>query len=193
MQRPTPFDELRRMSDPELVAHARDCHAQGEPGVETAKRCVALVYERNRALIRAIVASKTPIDMVDDLESTVYERFVQVVYLRSKPIETPAGLLVVMAQRVIATHYKTRKPAGGSLDELDGMGADEDGFDEIAAREVVDQLLSVLNERQREIVWGRLWGGLKGDELAEQLDISRRNVDVIFFRAMERMRRELER
>jgi hypothetical protein len=59
MQRPTPFDELRRMSDPELVAHARECHAQGEPGVETAKRCVALVYERNRALIRAIVASKT--------------------------------------------------------------------------------------------------------------------------------------
>ena len=31
------------------------------------------------------------------------------------------------------------------------------------------------------------------EELAEQLDISRRNVDVIFFRAMERMRRELER
>jgi DNA-directed RNA polymerase specialized sigma24 family protein len=145
------------MADAELVAHARECHAQGESGVETAKRCVALVYERNRALIRAIVASKTPIDAVDDLESTVYERFVRVVYLRS------------------------------------GMGADEDGYDEIAAREVVEQLLSVLSDRQRAVVWGRLWGGLKGDELAEQLDISRRNVDVIFFRAMERMRKELER
>ena len=181
------------MSDPELVAHARECHAQGEPGVETAKRCAALVYERNRALIRAIVASKTPIDTVDDLESTVYERFVRVVYLRTRPIETPAGLLVVMAQRVIATHYKTQKLAAASLDELEGTAADEDGYDEVAAREVVEQLLSGLNERQRAVVWGRLWGGLKGDELAERLDISRRNVDVIFFRAMERMRRELDR
>lgn len=177
------------MSDAELVAHARECHAKGESGVETAKRCVAIVFERNRALVRAIVAPKTPIDMVDDLESTVYERFVQVVYLRSKPIETPAGLLVVMAQRVVATYYQTRKPAGASLDELDGVGADEDGYDAI----VVEQLLSVLDERQREIVWGRLWGGLKGDEMAARLNISRGNVDVIFFRAMDRMRRELER
>jgi RNA polymerase sigma factor (sigma-70 family) len=188
-ERPTSFDALQRMSDAELVAHARESHTEGAAGVETAKRCVALVYERNRGLVRAIVASKTPIDMVDDLESTVYERFVRVVYLRSKPIETPAGLLVVMAQRVIATHFQTRKPAGASLDALDGVGANEDGYAAI----VVEQLLSVLDERQREIVWGRLWGGLKGDEMAERLKISRGNVDVIFFRAMDRMRRELER
>ena len=74
-----------------------------------------------------------------------------------------------------------------SLDELDGVGDDEDGYDAI----VVEQLLSVLDERQREIVWGRLWGGLKGDEMAERLNISRGNVDVIFFRAMDRMRKEL--
>ncbi|HEY2868493.1 MAG TPA: sigma-70 family RNA polymerase sigma factor [Gaiellales bacterium] len=189
MQRPTSFDELQQMSDAELVAHARGCHALGEAGVETAKRCVALVYERNRALVRAIVASKTPNDMVDDLESTVYVRFVRVVYTRQKPIKRPAGLLVVMAQRVIATHYKTRKPAGAPLDDLDGAGANDDGYDAV----VVEQLLSVLDERQREIVWGRLWGGLKGDEMAERLDISRGNVDVIFFRAMDRMRKELER
>ena len=189
MQRPTSFDELQQMSDAELVAHARECHALGEAGVETAKRCVALVYERNRALVRAIVASKTPIDMVDDLESTVYLRFVRVVYTRQKPIETPAGLLVVMAQRVIATHYKTRKPASAPLDDVDGVGANEDGYDAV----VVEQLLSVLDERQREIVWGRVWGGLKGDEMAERLDTSRGNVDVIFFRAMDRMRKELER
>jgi RNA polymerase sigma factor (sigma-70 family) len=177
------------MSDAELVAHARECHAQGESGVETAKRCVALVFERNRALIRAIVAGKTPIDSVDDVESTVYERFVRVVYTREKPIDRPAGLLVVMAQRVIATYHQTRKPAGASLDELDGEGASDDGYDAI----VVEQLLSVLDERQREIVWGRLWGGLKGDEMADRLSISRGNVDVIFFRAMDRMRKELER
>ena len=77
MERPTSFDALRVMSDADLVAHARECHAQGEPGLETAKRCVALVFERHRPLIRAIVVSKTPIDMVDDLESAVYERFVE--------------------------------------------------------------------------------------------------------------------
>ena len=188
-ERPTSFDALQQMSDAELVAHARESSTEGAAGVETAKRCVALVYERNQLLIRAIVASKTPIDMVDDLESTVYERFVRAVYTQEKPIETPAGLLVVMAQRVIATYYQSRKPPGASLDELDGVGADDDGYDAI----VVEQLLSVLDERQREIVWGRLWGGLKGDEMAERLNISRGNVDVIFFRAMDRMRKELER
>jgi RNA polymerase sigma factor (sigma-70 family) len=192
-ERPTSFAALQSRSDAELVAHARRYYAEGEAGLETAKRCVALVFERHRALVRAVCARKAPIDVVDDLEAAVYERFVRVVYLRAKRIERPAGLLVVMAERVVATHYGRRKPASAPLDEAPEPIFEDDGYDEVAAEEVAEQLLSALSERQREVVWGRLWEDLSSAEIAERLETTTGNVDVIFFRAMERLRRELER
>jgi RNA polymerase sigma-70 factor (ECF subfamily) len=181
------------MSDAELVAHAREWLAAGEAGVETAKRCVALVFERHRGLVRALCAAKAPIDDVDDLESGVYERFVRVVYLRRTPIETPAGLLVVMARRVVASYHDRRKPADVSLDEADDIAAAEDGYDQVAAGQAVEELLATLSERQREVVWGRLFAGLTSAEVAQRMDTTPGNVDVIFFRAMRRLRKELER
>ena len=192
-EHPTSFAALQSRSDAELVGHARKYYGEGEAGLETAKRCVAIVFERHRGLVRAVCAAKAPIDVVDDLESAVYERFVRVVYLRAKAIESPSGLLVVMARRVVASFHEGRKPADAPLDDLAEVPVDEDGYNEIASREVVEQLLSVLNQRQRSVVWGRLWGGMSGAEIAQWLAISRRNVDVIFFRAMERMGKELER
>jgi RNA polymerase sigma factor (sigma-70 family) len=192
-ERPTSFAALRGKSDAELVAHARRYYAEGEAGLETAKRCVALVFERHRGLVRAVCAAKAPIDVVDDLESAVYERFVRVVYLRANRIERPAGLLVVMAERVVATHYGRRKPRGAPLDEAPEPVFEDDGYDEIAAEEVAAQLLAALSERQREVVWGRLWEGLTSAEIAERLETTAGNVDVIFFRAMKRLREELER
>lgn len=190
-EHPTSFAALREKSDADLVAHARKYYAEGEAGLETAKRCVALVFERHRMLVRSVCAAKAPIDVVDDLESDVYVRFVRAVYLGAGRIESPSGLLVVMARRVVASFHDGRKPADAPLDDLAEVPIDEDGYNEIASREVVEQLLSVLNERQRSVVWGRLWGGMSGAEIAGWLDISRRNVDVIFFRAMERMGKEL--
>ena len=192
-EHPTSFAALQSRSDADLVAHARKYYAEGEAGLETAKRCVAIVFERHRDLVRAVCAAKAPIGVVDDLESDVYLRFVRAVYLGAARIESPSGLLVVMARRVVATFHAGRRPADAPLDELAEVPVDEDGYDAIASAEAVDELLSVLNERQRAVVWGRLWGGMSGAEIAEWLDISRRNVDVIFFRALERMGKELER
>ncbi len=191
-ERPTSFAALQSKPDAELVAHARKYYAEGEAGLETAKRCVALVFERHRDLVRAMCGAKAPIDVVDDLESAVYERFVRVVYLRATPIERPAGLLVVMAQKVVATYYGRRKPSGVALDDLADVAVEEDGYDEVAAEEVAAQLLSVLNDRQREVVRGRVWEGLTSDEIARRLETTPGNVDVIFFRAMRRLREELE-
>jgi RNA polymerase sigma factor (sigma-70 family) len=192
-EQPTSFHALQSKSDAELVAHARRYYAEGEAGLETAKRCVALVFERHRGLVRTVCAAKAPIDIVDDLEMAVYERFVRVVYLRATRIERPAGLLVVMAERVVATHYARLKPPGAPLDEAPEPVSEEDGYDEIAADEAVAQLLAVLSERQREVVWGRLWQDLSSAEIGERLNTTAGNVDVIFFRAMERLRKELER
>ena len=152
MERPTSFDALAPMSDAQLVAHARDCQADGAAGLETAKRCVALVFERHRMLVRSVCGAKAPYDVVDDLEAAVYERFVRVVYLRQRPIEAPAGLLVHMARKVVATFHGRRKPAGIPLDEIADVAAAEDGYDTVAAEEVAAELLAALSERQREVV-----------------------------------------
>jgi RNA polymerase sigma factor (sigma-70 family) len=192
-ERPTSFQALQSKSDAELVAHARKYYVEGEAGLETAKRCVALVFERHRPLVRSVCGAKAPVDVVDDLESAVYERFVRTVYLRAKPIERPAGLLVVMAERVLATFYGRRKPAGAPLEDVPEPVFEDDGYDEVAADEIAAELLSVLDERQREVVWGRLWEELTSAEIAERLETTPGNVDVIFFRAMERVRKELER
>jgi RNA polymerase sigma-70 factor (ECF subfamily) len=181
------------MSDAALVARARELYGTGEPGHETAKRCVALVYERHRAIVRATIASRAPLEAVDDLEGEVYLRFVRTVYLRRTPIDVPAGLLVIMARRVVATFHDRRKPTPASLDELDDVAAGDDGYDQLAAAEVAEQLLSVLTQRQRDVVWGRLWEGLTSAEVAGRLETTPGNVDVIFFRAMRRLREELER
>ncbi len=73
------------------------------------------------------------------------------------------------------------------------MGYDEDGYDAFAAEEIAERLLSVLSDRQRDVVWGRVWEGLTSAEIAERLDTTPGNVDVIFFRAMRRLREELDR
>jgi RNA polymerase sigma factor (sigma-70 family) len=190
---PISHDELQGMSDAELVACARELYGTGDAGVETAKRCIALVFERHRRLVRALCAATAPIDDVDDLESGVYERFVRVVYLRRRPIENPAGLLVIMARRVVATFHDRRKPPPASFDELAEVAAGEDGYDQLASAEVAEQLLAALSPRQREVVWGRLWEGLTSAEVARRLQTTPGNVDVIFFRAMRRLREEVER
>jgi RNA polymerase sigma factor (sigma-70 family) len=193
LERPTSHEELVRMSDAQLVAHARERMAAGEAGLETAGRCLALVFERNRDMVRAVCAGKAPVDIVDDLQEEVYERFVRTVYLRTEPIQTPSGLLFVMARRVVATFQDRRKPASAPLDDLRELMVDDDGYDEVAADEVVTQLLGLLTNRQREVVWARLFGGHTSAEIAAQLQISSGNVDVIFFRAMDRLRKEVER
>jgi RNA polymerase sigma factor (sigma-70 family) len=179
------------MSDTALVAHARDRMAAGAAGLETAKSCIALVFERNRDMVESYCAGKAPIVDVDDLAEEVYERFVRTVYLRTDPIENPSGLLVVMAKRVVATYYERRKPTNAPLDDLHDVMVNEDGYDEAAADEVVNQLLGCLTTRQRDVVWARVYGDRTSIEIGAQLQISPGNVDVIFFRAMARLRDEV--
>jgi hypothetical protein len=75
------YTELEHLSDAELVARAREALAEAD--LETAKRCVALVYERHRALVRAVCAGKAASQVVDDLEAAVYERFVRAAHPRA--------------------------------------------------------------------------------------------------------------
>jgi RNA polymerase sigma factor (sigma-70 family) len=177
------------MSDAELVAHARE----QPPRAQTAKLCVALLFERRRALVRAICAAKAPVDVVDDLESQVYLRFVRAVYTQTAPMQNPSGLLVKMARNVIASHFERARGDAIPIGELPDVAAADDGLDALGVDEAVAGLLAALTPRQREVVWGRVMEGLSSAEIAARLDINTGNVDVIFFRAMRKLREVIER
>jgi len=181
------------MSDAELVAHARTRYAGGEAGIETAKRCVALIFERRRALVRTQCAMKAPIGAVDDLEQQVYVRFVRAVYTQTAPMINPSGLLVKMARNVIASHHARPKADVVSADDAPEVAADDDAYDEIEVSEIVERMLARLDERQREVVWARVMEGRSSAEIAERLDTTAGNVDVIYFRAIRKLREVVER
>lgn len=181
------------MSDAELVAHARERFADGEAGLTTAKLCVALLFERRRALVRAICAAKAPPDVVDDLESQVYERFVRAVYTHATPMRNPSGLLVKMTRNVIASHFERGRGDAVPCADIPGAVALDEGYDEAEESEYIEQLLSALNPTQREVVWARVMEGRSGAEIGARLDKSAGNVDVIFFRALDRLREVVER
>ncbi len=188
MAKPLSHADLEHLTDAELVAYAR-AHIRDDdgPSLDVAKYCVAFVYERNRSTVRVLCAAKAPLDLVDDLEAAVYERFVKTVYLRQQPMTNPGGLLVVMTQRVIATHYASGSRPTTPLDGLVERGATDAHLDDREVDEVVDQMLSTLSPKQREVVWLRVYGELSSAEIAERLDTSPGNVDVIFYRAMRKL------
>jgi RNA polymerase sigma factor (sigma-70 family) len=183
---PASHDQLAALDDAALIRLARTSAADDPAGDETSRRCVAMVLLRHRSLIRAAIAAKVPRDSVDDLCSDVYVRFVGRVHTGSE-ITNPAGLLIRICQRVRADHLAARRAPTSLLDGWE-PGATDDALDGLAVQDAVERLLKPLDERQREVVWSRILDGRTSAEVAARLDTTPGNIDVIMFRALQRMR-----
>jgi RNA polymerase sigma-70 factor, ECF subfamily len=182
------------MSDAALVAHARAARTdESVAGAETAKLCVALLFERRRALVRAICAAKAPPHVVEDLEGQVYLRLVRAVYLQTTPMQNPSGLLVKMARNVIASHFEKARGDAIPTGNLPDVPVTDGGLEDAAVDAAVEEILAVLTPRQRDVVWSKVMEKQTSAEIAERLDTTPGNVDVIFFRAMRRLREVVER
>jgi hypothetical protein len=150
---PYRFDHLTSLDDLALVRLARAALSEGEPGRETAKRCVGLVVLRQRDLVRAVIAAKVPPGAIDDVESDVLLRFSRKVYSGDQ-ITNPVGLLVRMAMFCRADFHADRPAPESSLGEWDDASADA-ALDDLVVTAAVDELLAPLGERQRDVVWRR--------------------------------------
>ena len=147
------------MSDAELVAHARERMGAGEAGLETAKRCIALVFERNRDMVRGLLRRQgTDRGRRRPGRARCTSASCAPSTCARTPIENPSGLLVIMAKRVIATYYERRKPAGAPLDDLPRGRGHEDGYDEAAADEVVEPAARLSH---RAAARGRVGAGVR--------------------------------
>jgi RNA polymerase sigma factor (sigma-70 family) len=183
---PHRFDQLTPLDDLALVRIARASLSQGDPGRETARRCVGLVVLRQRDLVRSVIAAKVPPGAVDDVESDVLLRFSRKVYSGDE-ITNPVGLLVRMAMFCRADFHANRPAPESSLGDWDDASADA-ALDDLVVTAAVDELLAPLGDRQRDVVWQRIIEGRSSAEVAAMLETTPGNIDVIVHRALARMR-----
>lgn len=183
---PHRFDDLTPRDDLALVRLAQASLAEGEPGRETARRCVGLVVLRQRDLVRVVISAKLPPGAVDDVESEVLLRFSRKVYSGDE-ITNPVGLLVRMAMFCRADFHANRPAPESSLGDWDDASADA-ALDDLVVTAAVDELLAPLGDRQRDVVWQRIIEGRSSAEVAAMLETTPGNIDVIVHRALARMR-----
>ena len=183
---PYRFDDLTPRDDLALVRLAQASLPEGEPGRETARRCVGLVVLRQRDLVRVVIAAKLPPGAVDDVESEVLLRFSRKVYSGDE-ITNPVGLLVRMAMFCRADFHANRPAPESSLGDWDDASPDA-ALDDLVVTAAVDELLAPLGDRQRDVVWQRIIEGRSSAEVATMLETTPGNIDVIVHRALARMR-----
>lgn len=58
--------------------------------------------------------------------------------------------------------------------------------------EQIRSFLQLLTETEREIIILKFWGGLKNIEIAEQLELNNNNVNVMVFRALQKLKKMME-
>ena len=180
-------DDLAPLGDAVLVHLAQQCMLGDAAQRETARRCVSVVVIRHRDLIRVVVAGKVPRDAVDEVESDVFLRFARKVY-SGDGIINPAGLLVQMAKFARADYLERQSDGVVTAQPWDDAAEDPD-LDAAATAEAVRELLSPLDDRQRDIVYRRIVEGHPSAEVAVSLGTTPGNIDVIVHRALARMRK----
>jgi RNA polymerase sigma factor (sigma-70 family) len=183
---PYRFDQLAPLGNLALVRLAQASLSEGDPGRETAKRCVGLVVARQRDLVRAVIAAKVPPGAIDDVESDVLLRFSRKVYSGDE-ITNPVGLLLRMATFCRADFHANRPATELSLGEWDAA-CDDAALDDPAVSAAIEELLAPLGDRQRDAVWLRIIEGRSSAEVATMLETTAGNIDVIVHRALARMR-----
>ena len=183
---PTGSTISRRSTTWRWCGSPRSSLAEGEPGRETARRCVGLVVLRHRDLVRSVIAAKVPPGAIDDVESDVLLRFSRKVYSGDE-ITNPVGLLLRMAIFCRADFHANRPATETSLGEWDAA-SDDAALDDLAVSAAVDELLAPLGDRQRDVVWQRIIEGRSSAEVAAMLETTAGNIDVIVHRALARMR-----
>lgn len=133
----------------------------------------------------------------DDLTAQVFERTLAHID-RYRPGQAPfAAWLFAIARNTVADHFRTRQRRRWlSLDALrEWASSDPQPGQVVAAAEVQSCLLAAvsrLKERERDLIALKFAGGLTNRRIADLTGLSESNVGVILYRAVRRLRRDLE-
>lgn len=143
-----------------------------------------VVNQNSRAIIQYF-ARRAPRQDSEDLASEVF----LTAWRRRDDIPRDAVLpwLYTTAGYTLANYR--RKHKASPTDELSLLASSAPGPEQTAAdRDELRRALEELSERDRQVLYLAAWEGLKGEELAQVLGISRSGADAALSRARKRLR-----
>ena len=154
------------------------------------------VYREHVSAVYAFFAYSVPADIAEELTSGTFERVVRH-WARFDPRRSSQRTwILAIARNLLTDHFRKRhRRLGPSLDEHPELGesiaSDDDPVAKRASVETVKGWLSMLSEREREVVAMRFGADLSTAEIARLLGLSDANVLQISSRALRRLRKEL--
>jgi RNA polymerase sigma-70 factor (ECF subfamily) len=105
--------------------------------------------------------------------------------------------LLAIARNLVVDHYgaRSRRPPTVSLEDLSDPQLDSAGYTDpvLGLDAELESALSVLGERERELIALRYGADLSGPQIASVTGLSVANVQQILSRSLRRLRAELER
>jgi RNA polymerase sigma-70 factor, ECF subfamily len=125
----------------------------------------------------------------EDVTSEVFERALRYEHTFDESKGEFVGWLLGIARRCVDQHLAEPRPAPL---EQDDPAAPQDLEAEVVERVALNEALSELGDRDRELV-SLHYAGLNGGQIAELLDVRRNTIDVALHRALARLRSILER
>ena len=151
-------------------------------------------YPRLYAYVRSQVADR---ETAEDITAVAFER----AFSHSNSYDPTKGAFATwlfrIARNLVLNHYAatTRKPAHYQLDDVAEISATEALPEQQLVRQeqnqVLSEAISVLSERDREIVYLRFFGHLTNRKIAEVLNLNEKTVSVIILRALQKLKLQL--
>lgn len=138
-------------------------------------------------------------ETTDDLTSTVFERTLANIRTYD-PARAPfAAWLFAIARNVVNDHLRAQRRRmllhGRSTADASGLSTEARPEDSLVGKETYQELLGALNqisERERNLIGLKFGAGLSNRHIARITGLSESNVAVIVFRAIRKLRKELD-
>lgn len=134
----------------------------------------------------------------EDLTSQVFEKIVAK-YHTFQPDRRPLEVWIfTIAKNTLTDHFRaSQRHNTCSLEAIEEKDSKQSGPEAAVINKESElsliQALSVLTDKERQIIALRFGAGLKNVEIAKIMNSSESNVGVILFRSMKKLKKELER
>jgi RNA polymerase sigma-70 factor (ECF subfamily) len=152
-------------------------------------------YPRLYAYLRSRVSDR---ETAEDLTAATFER----AFSRGQRFDPAKGSfatwLFSIGRNLVINHYAaaSRKPASAGLDEAGEISAPglspEERLLRQEQRHLLAESLTILSDRDQEVIRLKFYGRLTNRDIAGLLDLNEKTVSVIILRALQKLKVRLE-